>query len=100
VKELRLTPQARADLADIRNYTRRTWGNKQARTYLEHLGRHLDGIASDEVRPRSAGELAPGYLFSRSGSHFIFFTLSDRVCRVVRILHVRSDVARQLEALG
>ncbi len=99
MRQLRLTPQARADLAEIRNYTRQTWGNEQARTYLEQLGRHLDGIASDDVRPRSAGELAPGYLFSRSASHFVFFTLSDHVCRVVRILHVRSDVARRLEAL-
>ena len=95
MKEVALTPRAVADLAEIRRYSRRIWGAAQARRYLEELGRRFEALAAGTATVRDAG-FADGYLRCRHGSHLIIFTETAEQVRVVRVLHVRMDIAAKL----
>lgn len=96
MKSIRLLPSAQRDLDAIWNYTAAAWGVDQAESYLQTLRRDME-------RLRGYPELGPAHLSRHaafrklaSGHHIIFYLVAGPAVEVVRVLHERMDVSRQL----
>ena len=86
-----LTPRAAADLDDIWDYTADRWGLDQAETYTRQLAKDIQTVADKPSRGRQCDEVRAGYRKYPSGSHVLFYRLTDDGIDIVRILHERMD---------
>ncbi len=92
-----LSLAAQADLAQIWDYTRDRWGADQAEEYLRELQRAIERAAANPRVGRSCDDIRPGYRKLAAGSHILFYRVIDEaVIDVVRVLHQRMDVDRNL----
>jgi toxin ParE1/3/4 len=91
VREVRLTPRAVAEIADIRSYTRRAWGTAQAAHYVKGLGRRFQEIAAGTVAHRDA-EIDGGYRRCRYEFQVIVFKEERDFVRIVHVFHERMDI--------
>jgi toxin ParE1/3/4 len=93
-----LTEAAKADLKSIAAYTQRRWGKEQRRIYAKQFDDAFHMLA-DTLEAGIACDLIKfGYRKFPIGSHVIFYhPLSEIEIAIVRILHKRMDLARQLE---
>lgn len=94
-KLLRFTPAARADLANIWDYTAQHWDPDQADRYVEELYEVCLALATGEMASRPV-ELRPGTSKARTGAHMIYVQEGADTLDVMRILHQRQDVDRHL----
>ncbi|HBC08964.1 MAG TPA: hypothetical protein DC046_15500 [Rhodospirillaceae bacterium] len=95
---IRLTPRAGRDLGEIWDYTANRWGMAQAETYLRSLQSALEFLAAEPERGQACDDIRPGYRRQPTGSHVIFYKMSETAdgIDVIRILHQRMDVAQNL----
>lgn len=91
-----LSVKAAGDVDGIFEYTFRTFGLEQARTYLAGLHDQLEELAAHPLRGRSADELATGLRRSEYQSHIVFYLPLESGVRVVRVLHRNMDAPRHL----
>lgn len=91
-----LSPRAELDLDEIWDYTAERWGLEQAETYTRQLWRDIQNVAAQPAIARSCSDVRAGYYKYCSGSHIIFFRLTDSGIDVVRILHQRMDVEKHI----
>lgn len=91
-----LKPRARADLDEIWDYTMERWGLEQAETYIRQLWKHIQAVADSPSLGRDCEDLRPGYRQYPSGSHLLFYRLTDAGVDIVRILHERMDYERHI----
>jgi toxin ParE1/3/4 len=91
-----ISPRARRDLDEIWAYTQRHWGIDQAEIYLRQIGRHVEMVAARPMMGRACPEIRAGYFQYPSGSHVLFYRLTEGGIDVVRILHERMDVGRHV----
>lgn len=90
-----LSPGAKLDLGEIWDYTLAQWGIDQAEKYVRDLWSAMEQAASDPANSVDVGDVRKGYRKVRSGSHVIFFKVTDAGIDVVRILHKRMDFDRR-----
>lgn len=95
MKEVRLTPQAQAEVAEVRRYSQRVWGATQAKRYLRGLSRRFGEIAAGTAAHRDA-EIGNDYRRCRYERHIIIFKEEGDWVRIVHIFHERMDVARRV----
>lgn len=88
-------PAAAADLDAIWDYTLSEWGADQADRYTDDIRDLCESLARGDKRGRDV-EVREGYLKHPIGKHFIFFRATDAGIEVIRILHQRMDVGRNL----
>jgi toxin ParE1/3/4 len=88
--------RARKDLADIRNWTFKTFGPDQANRYLAQLSESLRNIAENPGLARDASDIREGMHKTVTRSHIVYFLLSKTRLDVVRILHGSMDAGRWL----
>ena len=96
MRKLVIADRARADLKEIADYTGREWGAGQSRRYL---GAIKDRLARLRDRPGLGtlrDEIGPGYRSARSGRHIVFYRETAESIEIVRVLHERMDMHRQL----
>lgn len=93
-----LTRKARTDLLQIGRYTQRRWGAGQRRKYLDQMAARMPALAVEPGMGAPRDDLREGYRSFRQGRHLIFYRQSGDGILVVRVLHVRMDVRRHLEA--
>lgn len=91
-----LSPRAVADLEEIWDYTEARWGLPQAEAYLRQLRGAIEAVAAAPSIARACDEIRPGYRKFPVGSHVLFVRPTGEGIDVVRILHRRMDVDRQL----
>jgi toxin ParE1/3/4 len=91
-----LKPRAHADLDEIWDYTADRWGLDQAETYIRRLWNDIQTVADNPSLGRECIEVRPGYRKYPSGSHVLFYRLTDDGIDVVRILHERMDYERHI----
>ena len=91
----RLTPAAQIDLEEIWDYTDESWGPEQAEGYLRELQKAIERIAVNPLIGKACDEIRPGYRKLASGSHVLFYRVDD-VVNIIRVLHGRMDVDRNL----
>ncbi|HEV7182870.1 MAG TPA: type II toxin-antitoxin system RelE/ParE family toxin [Leifsonia sp.] len=94
----RLTPAARRDLSSIWDYTEDNWGSQQAELYLNEIRAAFERIAKRPDRGRVCDEIRAGYRRYATGSHLVFYVVSNNDGRVdvIRILHQRMDPTRRM----
>ncbi|PNU20231.1 type II toxin-antitoxin system RelE/ParE family toxin [Geothermobacter hydrogeniphilus] len=96
MKPVILSPRAKSDLSDIWDYTLAEWGIDQAEKYVRELWAAMQAQAGDSPTATDISDVRKGYRKVRSGSHVIFFKLTDHGIDVVRILHQQMDFERHL----
>lgn len=89
-------PLARQDLIDIWRYTEKTWGERQADTYLDELDAGIRQLLEYPELGRDRSDVRPGYRSLAVNRHIVFYTLDEDVIRVVRVLHSRMDPDKRL----
>lgn len=92
-----LSPQAKADIDAIWDYTAQSWGSAdQAERYVLRIRKAIEGLATLPECGSKVESVREGYLKYPVASHVIFYRLrSDRVV-VIRILHRQMDFLRHL----
>lgn len=94
--DIRLTPQARRDLQDIRRFTVGTWGNDQWHRYFTGLVSAFERVMRDEGCGRPRDSLRYGMRSLDYQKHLIFF---ERITHaggepvILRIVHQRRELA-------
>ena len=96
MKRLDLAEIARADLASIRRYSTRTWGQDQTSKYMDALRDTTKGLVRGTAVTRARDDLRPGIQMATGGPHSIFFEADDSRSLVVRVLHDSMDYRRHL----
>lgn len=92
----RLSFEARNDLDDIRDYSRKLWGARRAAIYLARLRIALD-LVGDRPQIGLVDDVAGArYRRHAVGSHLIFYRVAQPHVLVVRILHQQMDAAARL----
>lgn len=92
-----LTLAAEADLRGIVRYTRKAWGDAQARRYATQLECGIEAVVSGQGAFRDMSALYPGLRMARCEHHFIFVLPRDGApALVVAILHERMDLMVRL----
>ncbi len=91
-----LTRRARLDIREIGRFTQERWGLAQAEVYLRAIENALDMIAQHPAIGRSRDEVREGYRSFPTGSHIVFYRPRGRDVEIVRVLHGRMDLDRQL----
>jgi len=92
-----LLPAAEADLRDIIRYTRKQWGDAQARSYVAKLQRCIENMADGRCFSKDMAGLYPGLRLIRCEHHYIFCLPRDNVAlAVVAIFHERMDLMVRL----
>ena len=95
-----LTEAAKADLKSIAAYTQRRWGREQRRIYAKQFDDAFHMLAKSPESGAACDSIKIGYRKFPNGSHVIFYRhLSDNEIEIVRILHKRMDLARQIEGM-
>jgi toxin ParE1/3/4 len=92
-----LSSAAEVDLRDIVRYTRKEWGDIQARRYLAKLKDGIEGVASGQSHFKIMSALFPDLRIARCEHHYIFCLPRDGApALVVAILHERMDLMTRL----
>ena len=87
---------AQNDLADIFDYTRQTWSEAQAVTYLRLISDALDRLATFPEMAAIRDFIDPPVRVQKSGQHLIVYVVKNDSVDVIRILHSRSNWAAVL----
>ncbi|MEE8394112.1 MAG: type II toxin-antitoxin system RelE/ParE family toxin [Rhodospirillales bacterium] len=93
---IRLSPKAKADLADIWDYSKEEWGEDRAGRYLDGLGDRMIWLAAHTSLWKPRDDLAEELFSYPQESHVIYFREVAGAIEIVRILHQRMDVAQRL----
>jgi toxin ParE1/3/4 len=91
-----LSPRAQKDIDDIWEYTVEHWNVRQAEIYLRQIQRAIETVVAEPNIARACDDIRPGYWKYPTGSHVLFFRVTDKRINVVRILHSRMDFERHL----
>ena len=89
-----ISPRAQRDLDEIWEYTQRNWGIDQAVFYVRQIARHIDMVSERISTGRACPEVRAGYYKYPSGSHLLFYRMTDGGMDIVRILHESMDFGR------
>jgi len=88
--------EAQQDLDDIWDYTEERWGEVQAERYFLELRTSIEALASGRRTGRPCDKVRMGYFRFSAQSHVIFYTQTEKMITIVRILHQRMDFHRHL----
>lgn len=94
--EYRLTPAAERDLEAIWVYTVERWGLHQADRYVDLLTAAFETLAQSPKFAPSCDHIRRGYRRHRVERHMVYFQMTPYGISIVRVLHYRMDVSRQL----
>lgn len=94
--EYRLTPAAESDLEAIWSYSFEHWGEQQADRYVDVLTETFKALAQYPKTAPACDHVRRGYRRRNVESHVVYFQITTYGISIVRILHHRMDVARQL----
>lgn len=93
MRGLRLTPEARADIAAVGRYSRKTWGAAKAREYSAALAERIMTLRARPSLGRRRLDIDPDVRALRSARHIVFYDVSPEAIVVLRVLHERMHVA-------
>lgn len=103
MRALRFTPQARADIAAVGRYSRKTWGAAKGREYSVALAERLMRLRTRPSVGRARPDIDPLVRGLRSNRHIVFYDVLPDTVVILRVLHERMDVVTlmtgKLEAL-
>jgi len=92
----KLSKEAQDDLKAIKNYSRETWGDKQAKEYLSESQSGLEKLVISPELGKSRDDIMERVRSFSVGRHNIFCRICNAEIEVARILHNRMDVTRRV----
>lgn len=95
-RKLVLSPRARQDFIDILRYTGETWGHDQLHTYRDKINDALQRIGRNPAIGHRSPELPDTHRLYAVGSHVIVYRDPGTFVAVVRILHQRMSLTRNI----
>ena len=90
-RRISYTKDAERDLREITAYTRKTWGDAQARKYLRALHNDIAALRETALRDPLFDEVLPGLRRLASGHHFVFYLAKEDRVLIARVKHERQD---------
>jgi toxin ParE1/3/4 len=96
-RRIEFTEQAEIDFRSLLEYTLATWGEEQRDLYAARIMSTIHELLSHPQLGPVRSDLAPGLRNRRAGPHVIFYRVSERSIRVIRILHVKMDPTAHLD---
>jgi toxin ParE1/3/4 len=94
MRNLKITPAARADLDTIWTYTAGHWNIDQAEAYVRSLAQTMRMLADKPGLGKKIDDVRPGYIKFPAGSNIIFYRLSEFGVDIIRVLHKSMDAER------
>lgn len=88
----RLSQKAEQDLLDIRKYTIKNYGKKQAKNYLKKIKEKLEFISNNPEAGILREETVINYSSINVEKHVIFYKKTKGFIAIARILHQKMDV--------
>lgn len=95
-QSLKLSPKARQDFIDILRYTGETWGQNQLLVYRDKINNALEAIGQTPELGHCRDDLPSTHLAYFVGSHIIVYRVKEDSIGIVRILHQRMSLAKQV----
>jgi toxin ParE1/3/4 len=95
--KLRYRPAALFDLDNAEAYTRRTWGNQQAKAYIAALVADIKALRDAPLRHPAVEGILPSLRRKRSGMHHIYYLVSENTVEILAVIHVQRDPGARLE---
>ncbi len=83
----RLTPDAQADLIEIRRYTLNQWGKDQSHKYLSELRQTIKLLSDTPTIGKQRHEVGADVFSFPYASHVIYYTLYKQQVVVFGVLH-------------
>ena len=83
----RLTPEAQADLNEIRRYTLQEWGNAQARKYITGLRKTMNLLAEAPSLGKLRPEVGINVLSFPHVSHVVYYIVHEQQVVIFGVLH-------------
>ena len=96
-RKLIYRPEALVDLDQSEAYTRRTWGNRQAKSYVAQLVSEIKALREAALRNPMFDSVYPGLRRTRSGMHHIYYLASEDRVEILAVIHVKRDPGARLE---
>jgi len=93
---VRYSRRANADLEDITDYTARTWGAEQAKTYIRAIRTKIQEIAKGDVVAQRLDGINGRMFKARVNRHLIIYEETAEVVSILRILHESMDIPRHI----
>lgn len=84
-----LTPDAQADLIDIRRYTVKQWGETQSKKYLSELRQTFRLLTETPSLGKSRPDVGEKVLSYPHVSHVLYYVVHNQQLVVFGILHKR-----------
>jgi toxin ParE1/3/4 len=92
MNSVRLTPQAKADLNDIWEYTAKQWNTDQAEAYMRALDATFNLLVLNLRLGRNIDNIRKGYFKFPTASHILIYRLNKAHVEIVRILYNNNDI--------
>ena len=99
MSSVRLTKAANRDLQDIWKFIAAD-NRSAAQAYTDKLRSVITQLGAFPELGRARDGVLIGMRSIAVESHLIFYTVSGRTVRIIRILHSKQDVARVMKRLG
>lgn len=96
----RLTPDAQADLIEIRRYTLQQWGAEQSQKYLCEIRNTMGLLAETPALGKSRPEVGANVYSFPQGSHIIYYVVHEQQLVVFGVLHKRMAPLAHLNERG
>ncbi len=91
-----ISKMAAADIDEIWLYTVEKWSVNQANRHYNLIFDEIGHICKMPSSGKPRGYIRNGYLASKVKSHLIFYRVINDTVEVIRVLHERMDIEKQL----
>lgn len=91
-----LSPSAKADILEIRQYTTEQWGERQTEKYTLQLQTRMKWLSDNPKLGMERSDLQKGMYTYPQGSHFIVYRESAKGIEIARVLHQSMDYENHL----
>jgi toxin ParE1/3/4 len=93
---LRFASEAREDVQDLLIYTQEQWGIHQRRVYREALNEAFRSLRANPYLGKARPDLDASVRSLVVEQHLILYRVEDDAVRVLRVVHQRRDITRQV----
>ncbi len=93
----KLTPDAKASMMQIAQYTQKTWGVQQRISYLKSIDDCFQALANTPTQGKVRPEIHHNLRSFSVGKHIIFYIIKKDYIVIVNVLHERMDPLQNLQ---
>lgn len=83
----RLTPDAQADLEEIRRFTRQEWGEAQSFNYLQEIQKTLQTLSKMPGMGKKCDDIQQGLFRFPCRRHMLYFRIEGSFLFVIGVVH-------------